>query len=488
MSVLLIQPAIVYPEEPIAGRHQTVRQKEAYIEIGLLSVASFLESKGVEVSILNMADNKSSLNDLSDVISRMQPQLAAIPCMSGYSYPSLRKYSELIKEISPSTYVITGGQHSGPLGQTVLEEIPSVDCVVRYEGEVLTWQILSSLANQTADLKHISGIVFRYKSKIISTEGAGPQIDLDNLPFLNYRLFPNFVKYVPRLEESRGCPFDCWFCSNASVFTRKVRYKTVDRLINELCAIHKQYGEPECVSFYLISKNYGLDEDITLEFARRVTQLPFQAEWRTQSTIDVFNPNILPILSAAGLRMIDLGLESASPQMLLLMNKTSCNPEAYLKKAEDIIEKAINCPNTKVKFNLIFHPGETADTLAETLEFLFRWRTKIAGVTASPIMIDPGAPLWSKIKFFEDNYGTRLIKNAFWDSIHIYPVHPSSDLSFEQVNVISTLVSKMFQTKDDYYETRRFGGIQRGIDIQNFDKEMEDIPRPLRPYTETKRV
>jgi anaerobic magnesium-protoporphyrin IX monomethyl ester cyclase len=484
MDALLIQPEIIYPNEPIAGRHQDVRRKEGYIEIGLLSVASFLESKGVDVEILDLVNGETALDDLEKAVATKRPRLAAIPCMSGYAYPSLRSYSALIKDISRDTFIITGGQHSGPLGPTILEDIPQVDCAVQNEGEFLTWEVFNAVANGVGDLESIPGIVFRSDSGVVLNEGVGPRLPLDDLPFLNYTLFPGFSKFVPRLEESRGCPFDCWFCSNASVFSHKVRYKTPERLINELCEIHKQYGKPETLGFYLIAKNYGLNEEVTLEFAKRVSQLPFLAEWRTQSSVDVFNPEILPFLSKCGLRMLDLGLESASPKMLLLMNKTSLDPEMYLRKAEEIIKKAAQCSETRIKINLIFYPGETAETLAETLDFLFRWRSKISGVTATPVMVDPGAPLWHKLKYFEENYGTRLIKNEFWDSLHIYPAHPSSELSFEQANVIATLVSKMFQTKEDYFTARKFGGLRRGTDIIEFDKHMEDVPGFLRPYSD----
>jgi anaerobic magnesium-protoporphyrin IX monomethyl ester cyclase len=485
MDVLLIQPEITYPKDPIAGRHQEVRQKEGYIEIGLLSVASFLESKGVKTKILNLVGSASSLDDLERIVSNEQPCLVAIPCMSGYAYPALRMYSALIKDINSDIFIITGGQHSGPLGQIVLDDIPQVDCVVRHEGEVLSWEIFKRIVNKVSDLESIPGIIFRSGSKIVSTGKIGPQLDLGDLPFLDYTLFPGFSKFVPRLEESRGCPFDCLFCSNASVFSHKVRYKTPRRLIDELCEIHKQYGEPKNLPFYLIAKNYGFNEQITLDFAKLAKELCFRAEWRTQSSIDVFDPDMLPFLSECGLRVIDFGIESCSSKMLLLMNKTSRKPKTYLRKAQEIIRKADKCPDTRVKFNLIFHPGETADTLAETLAFLFRWRSKIGAVTASPVMIDPGSPLWHKLKFFEENHGTRLIRNAFWNSIHIYPAHPSSELTFEQANMISILVSKMFQTKEGYFATRKFGGIRPGMGLKEFDKEMQDIPDSLKPYTES---
>ena len=110
--------------------------------------------------------------------------------------------------------------------------------------------------------------------------------------------------------------------------------------------------------------------------------------------------------------MLDLGLESASPKMLLLMNKTH-NPQAYLRKAEAVIEKAAQLPGTFLKLNLLFHPGETAETLAETFSFLFRWRSKIDAVTVSPVMVDPGSPLWHDFPSFESRFGSRLLKNEF---------------------------------------------------------------------------
>lgn len=482
MSVLLVQPPIVYPDEPIAGRHQNVRQKEAYIEIGLLSIASFLESKGVEVTFLNLANSETPIVDLTDLIKSRHFHLVAISCMSGYAYPSLRIYPRLIKELDPRVFVLTGGQHSGPLGKIVLDEIQEIDCVVRYEGEITTWLVYQAVIDDISKLATIPGIVARLDGALVDCKRCVPVPDINLLPFLNYRLFPHYNKYVPRLEESRGCPFDCDFCSNAAVFSRTVRYKTVERLVDELCEIREQFGKPDVFRFYLIAKNYGLDEEVTIKFAEEVMQLPFRVEWRTQSTMDVFNPDLLPLLSAAGLRIIDLGLESASPKMLRLMNKTSGDPEFYLQKAEEIIYKASQSSKTKVKLNLLFHPGETSASLAETMEFLFKWRSRIYAVTASPVMIDPGAPLWHRMDFFREHYGTRVIRNDFWDSIHIHPVDPSIDLTFEQANVVATLIGKMFQTKEAYYATRVFGGLTPGKGIAEFEKELGDVPCHMRPY------
>lgn len=484
MPILFIQPSVKYPDFPIAGRHQSVRQKEGYIEIGLLSVASFLRANDLDVMMLNMCDENTSVDDLISVLEKNKPEFIGISCMSGYSYHSMRDYAKIIKDINPNSYIITGGQHSGPLGKTVLEEIPYIDCVVRFAGEIPTWEVYNAVINKTTELETILGICFRSGSKIVCTEAINTAHDINAFPFLDYSLFSNAQKYVPRLEESRGCPFDCWFCSNGAVFTKKVVYKSVDRLIDELKNIHTSYGNPDILNFYLIAKNYGLDETITVEFAKRVKKLPFKVEWRTQTSIDVFNPDILPLLSDSGLRVIDFGLESASSQMLTLMNKTSGRPDFYLKKAEEILRKSANVSNTLIKLNILFYPGETPETLAETLEFLFRWKHLISAVTASPAMIDPGAPIWQRMEYFEKRFGTTLIKNDYWDSIHIYPVNPSRDLTFEQTNTISMLITKMFQSKKDYFLTRKFGGLSSSVSIDEFEKSMLDIPSALRPYSD----
>jgi len=401
--------------------------------------------------------------------------------MSGFAYPALKTYCALVKEINPEIFIFAGGQHVSPLGSIALDEIQHLDCVVRYEGEGTTLELYDAVVNQLRTLESVPGIVFRSGAKIVSTPDTGTQLPLEELAYLNYEMFPNFQNLVPRLEESRGCPFDCSFCSNASVFTYKVRYKAADRLIGELNWIYRQYGNPQVLRFYLIAKNYGLNRNITEEFAKSVRRLPFKFQWRTQTRADMIDPDLIPTLSAGGLRVLDLGLESASPKMLRLMNKTD-DPKDYLTKAEAVFEVVGKLPETKLKINLVFHPGETSETLGETLEFLFRWRAKIDAVTAAPAMVDPGAPLWHKMPFFEQNYGSRLIKNEFWDAIHTHPVHPSDELSFEQCNMLANLVSKMFQTKESYFETRLFGGMLRSTDLQKFDAKMRGVSTALQPY------
>lgn len=480
-TVVLIQPDITYPEQ-ISGRHQLVRQREQYIEVGLLSIASHLRAHGLQVTLVNMSSGRS-LQDLREDIVGMQPRLVGIACMSGFAYPALKTYCSLAKSIDKKIFTFTGGQHAGPLNLVALKEIPDLDCVVRHEGEGSTLALCDVVVHHIGTLASIPGISFRLDGNLISSHGQGTQVPLDEIADLDYEMFPGFLGFVPRLEESRGCPFDCSFCSNASTFTFRVRYKSVDRLIRELQSIYHQYKEPDVLRFYLIAKNYGLDRDLTLEFAKSVRSLPFRVEWRTQTRGDIIDPDIVHTLSDSGLRVLDLGLETASPRMVRLINKAA-NPEQYLKKTEAVFEAVAKLPKTKLKINLVFHPGETAETLAETLAFLFKWREKIDAVTAAPVMVDPGAPLWNNLAFFETHFGTRRIINAFWDSLHTYPVNPSADLTFEQSNVMANLIAKMFQSKEAYFETRLFGGWPRGSDVGQFSAAMEGIPSQLRPYTE----
>ena len=480
MKALAIQPGIVYPEAAIAGRHQSVRQTEGYIEIGLLSLASYLEAKGVETRLLSL-DNEPDIDaTLRAAVLDFEPDLAAISCMSGYAYTRLQDVASLVREIVPACYVITGGQHAAPLGRVLLEESPAVDCVVTGEGEGTSWAICQCLESDRSGLASIPGTIQRFDGQIINPLGDAIRLDINEMPHLNYRLFPNFQDFVPRLEESRGCAWDCEFCSNASVFSRKVRYKTASRLVDELVAIRTQYGEPSEFGFYLISKTYGFDREVTQEFGQRVAVLPFKVQWRTQTRADVFDASLLPELSAAGLTVLDIGLESASPRMLLAMEKTR-NTRRYLDGALQIIEAAQGT-STKVKLNLLFHPGETPETIAETLAFLLPLREKVSAVTVSPVMVDPGAPLWRSFGYYEKTFGASLVRSPMWDTYHIYPANPSREITFEQVNTLSTLISKMFQSREDYLVSRRLGGAPRGLTTEELDARLDLVPDHLKPY------
>jgi radical SAM superfamily enzyme YgiQ (UPF0313 family) len=353
--------------------------------------------------------------------------------------------------------------------------------VVAGEGEATTWAICQCLDNELSGLQKIPGIIYRSGEEIVGPSGTTERLNVDDLPYLNYNLFPSFRNFVPRLEESRGCAWDCEFCSNASVFSRKVRYKSPERLVGELIAIRQQYLEPDVFGFYLISKTYGLNREVTREFGRGIASLPFAVQWRTQTRADVFDADLLPELSEAGLAVLDVGLESASPRMLIMMQKTR-DPEFYLKSALKIIETA-QSTQTKIKLNLLFHPGETPETIAETLEFLLPLRGKISAVTVSPVMVDPGAPLSQAFSYYERQFGASLVRSPMWDACHIHPANPSREISFEQVNVLSTLLSKMFQTRDDYLASRRLGGALRGLTKAELHARLENIPDHLKPYS-----
>jgi radical SAM superfamily enzyme YgiQ (UPF0313 family) len=480
VRALAIQPGIAYPEAAIAGRHQSVRQTEGYIEIGLLSLASYLETKGVQIQLVNLDNEPDITSALRTKLLHFQPDLVAISCMSGYAYTRLQDVASLAKEVVPTCYVVTGGQHTAPLGRLVLEESPFIDCVVTGEGEGTSWEVCNCLETDRSALASIPGTVQRFDGQIISPPGDAIRLNLNELPHLNYQLFPNFQNFVPRLEESRGCAWDCAFCSNASVFGRKVRYKSASQLIDELVAIRIQYGEPAEFGFYLISKTYGFDRQVTREFGQRVAGLPFRVQWRTQTRADVFDPALLPDLSAAGLTVLDVGLESASPKMLLAMDKTR-NVQKYLDGAIQIIEAAQGT-STKIKINLLFHPGETPETIAETLAFLLPLRGKVSAVTVSPVMVDPGAPLWRSFGSYEKKFGASLIRSPMWDAYHIYPANPSKEITFDQVNTLSVLISKMFQGREDYIASRRLGGALRGMTPEELDARLELIPDHLKPY------
>jgi radical SAM superfamily enzyme YgiQ (UPF0313 family) len=240
-------------------------------------------------------------------------------------------------------YIVTGGNHATALPDEV---ITYSDVVIKYEAEITLLKVLEKLKNG-GDLSDIKGIVYKTDGKVIHNPNAPDIIwDLDSLPFQS--VDPSVIKYfnlekklyTPEIQEifpfgggsyfilgSRGCPFDCTYCSNSlyhSIDKKfvKVRKRSVDNIVAEMeYALTKGFG-----SFYIADDNFFSFtlkeiEQFSHEYKKRINR-PF-------SVVGV-NPNNfrssaaetkLKLLLDCGLSDIRIGVQSGSDRTLKLFKR-----------------------------------------------------------------------------------------------------------------------------------------------------------------------
>lgn len=482
-EVLLINSNMVFPgDSNISGRPIPIRDVEKVVNLGLLSLASYLNAEGVSVQIMDLVGHPDDMEAIRNAIEQERPKFVGISCISCFTYPKLAEYSELIKTLDKSIFVMAGGQHVSGIPQTTLEEMPHVDCIVRGEGEYILSEIITRV-KAGRSLADIPATAYRDRESgeiIDNTQTLGEKVNLNELPFLEYTLYPNFREYAPHVEVSRWCVFGCNFCTS-SAMSKTIEYKSVPRFVDELEYVKAAYGRDD-LRFFFACSTFGLKKSRIEELIDLMKKRNLNIAWRTETRADGPVVDYLEELVDVGLSAIDLGLESGSPTMLKLMNKCK-DTQDYLSKTKVFMEKASKVENLLLKINLVFYAGESPETLKETITFLMENAAYIDTISAGPVMLYSGVPMARMLSKYAAEYGTTLVEDDFWDKVHAYPVNPSAHFSFDQMNGVALTLAKMLCPDREYFEVKKYGQFPLDMDFDDFKREISKQEEHHLPFS-----
>ena len=218
--------------------------------------------------------------------------------------------------------VIMGGPHVTFLPEEALEH---VDYVIMGEGEISFPKLIDSL-NKGGSLKDVPGLAWKEHGRIYKNPLPPPICDLDSLPSPDFSLlhmneirFKNslFRRKIP-VQTSRGCPFDCNFCSVTGMFGKKYRYRSTEKIIEEL----RKYDPRENVIFFY-DDNFSANKKRTKELLQRMIDLNLKFNWSTQVRCDIAEDSeLLDLMKKAGCNTLYIGFESIDPDSLKEMKKS----------------------------------------------------------------------------------------------------------------------------------------------------------------------
>jgi len=261
------------------------------------------------------------------------------------------------------------------LTRQILDEDPTVDLVVRGEGEVTFAEVVSwCAAGSPADgLARIPGLAYRENGLAVSTPPRAFVPDLDSLePAFDLVDWPRYF-YRPRpdgrlaiVSSSRGCRQRCSFCSQQKFWERSWRGRTPESFVVELEMLRDRFG----VRVAMLS-----DETPTVDPARWEQILDLLIERKTgmelllETRVDdiLRDEPILPKYRAAGVSHIYVGVESTRQATLDLYLK-----DVKVESSRRAIE-LINAHEMVSETSFVLGtPDETVESIRETLE-LAKW-------------------------------------------------------------------------------------------------------------------
>ena len=268
MDILLIFPPLSVEER--YGNRKLGDVGGHLPPFGLACIASYIREHSVTVEIIDALAEGMDSDQVLDYIGIHQPRVIGITAMT----PQFQRTVQISKGFSerfPEILTVIGGHHASIMPDETLGENFGLDLLVYGEGEETFLEIINKyrekgwdkkeLLNDTESLRAIDGIAFRDKENNVKINKSRKQIEnLDSLPSPAWDLLP-VERYLPlpnqylnkpviHMVSIRGCPFNCGFCSNNSVFGKKIRARSPEKVVEDIKYVKAEYNKPnECGKF-----------------------------------------------------------------------------------------------------------------------------------------------------------------------------------------------------------------------------------------------
>lgn len=367
MRVLIINPP--WPGKGFGTRSQNriiKHRSDKFLQypIYLAYSAAQLKAAGHEVFYI---DSVIQDFDLPRTISEAVKTGPEIIFMETTTPSIVADYENLtrLKEATKAR-VLVGGPHATYFHREVLEECPAIDVVIRHEFDTKISAVVSNIEN----LNGVPGITYRNGAETIDNGDGEYATDLDAIPFPDRETVPwkwyleAWYSRQPfmNLMTSRGCPFHCSFCLwPQSMYGHRQRFRSVDNVISEIRLLVNRYGLKE---LNIDDGTFTTNSKRVIEFCRRLRDEKFNLLWTCNGRVDTLDDQMLSEMKLAGCKMIRLGVESGSQEVLDKICKG-----LTLKQIEDGF-RMIKRHGIQALGGFMFgFPYDSRKTVEETIQF-----------------------------------------------------------------------------------------------------------------------
>lgn len=413
MKILLVSPSQ-------SGAYGNLTPPD-YPNLGLGYIAAALEKSGHTVKIVDIDADKVTKEKFISDLKEEGYGLVGITTTSP-TFSKAVELTKIVKDVSKAVTVL-GGIHVTVAPEESIR-YDSVDFIVKGEGEVTILELVNYLEHG-ADIASIDGLYYKNNGSVVKNRDRALIDNLDDLPFPARHLFNRhnysypdaLLKPAMPIITSRGCPANCNYCNSKNIFTRKFRVRGPENILAEIEYLIKEYGVKE---IHIWDDNFTTQKkrvfQIRDEIKRRNIRIKFA--FPNGLRADYVDEEVLRALKDMGTYSVAFGVESGNQEVLDRVNKN-------IKLGE--IERAFRLAR-KIGleiwgFFMIGLPGDTADSIKDTIDFAIRLNPDVAKFhILKPF---PGSEVYKE--FLER--GLLLDYNYDHFGIHTPPVHRLETLS-----------------------------------------------------------
>lgn len=294
--------------EPRAPRPH-IFSRVAIPRLGCVLLGTILERQGLEVKIVVEEICQPDYRTLD-----FQPDLVGISSISSTA-PRAYELADYYRQ--QGIPVVLGGAHCSFLPEEGLEH---ADFVICGEGDEALPELVATL-NAGGDWTAVRNLAYKAEGEIRKNPWRPLVEDLDSLPIPDYYLIHGWKgngAHCVSIATSRGCPYNCRFCSVILLFGRKYRMNSVDRIMEEIRVNGRQAHH-----IFFCDDNFTANRERTKELCSRILRENLKIEWSAQVRVEAArDPELMELMARSGCYMVFVGLESINPATLKAYNKS----------------------------------------------------------------------------------------------------------------------------------------------------------------------
>ncbi len=382
MKITLVNPP--YP--------RSAHSHPPFIPLGIGYLGAVCEKAGYDVNVIDCQAERLDFDSFRKRIAQTNADVVGLTSTT-LTYKSALENIRIAKEELPECTTVLGGCHATFWDKNALNECPSLDLVVRREGEITFVELLGKLG-KNASLNGVLGVTYREKDGQLVRNEDRPFIEnLDDLPFPAHHLLPlksfHIVgKTIFPLTTSRGCVYWCDFCTAVRMFGKRYRMRSPKNVVDEIEYLYNKYGQSQ---FTFYDDAFTVDQQRVVEICDEIKKRKLAIHWDCETRVDMVTRDLLQKMKDAGCLAVWFGVESGSENVLEKMHK-----KIKLDQTRLAFRTARELGLMTVASVVLGFPGETEQTALETIKFVRSLDPDDIGFyIATPY---PGTPMYELVK------------------------------------------------------------------------------------------
>ena len=336
--------------------------EESHYPLSLAYLHAVLEKNNFDVKnlFLNNYSDDECFKKVITSIENFQPEAIGFQVLTNNRVSTFRLI-EYIHKNFPNIQLIIGGIHATIMYDQIIRKYPFVITVLG-EGEITLIELLTELSGKK-NLNQVNGIAHYYNG-VIKTSPRAPIENLDSLPWPKHEVFfENNKRGTACILTARGCPFNCSFCCLDTISNRRVRFRSIKNVVDEIEWLINKF--PQIGKIWIQDDTFFVNNERVIEFCNEVLKRKMKKiGFICVARMKPISPEMVDKLIETNFIKVFLGLESANEKILKKCHKGVTQEDTV--RAYELFAKT----DIVVKMFLIVGlPGETIETIKETIIF-----------------------------------------------------------------------------------------------------------------------